>query len=86
MDEVTQQNAALVEEAAAAAESMQAQAGKLADAVSFFKVNVSAVRVAHMESARSAKVKALPARSAKPTAMLPKKRAAAGGEDEWETF
>ena len=29
MDEVTQQNAALVEEAAAAAESMQEQAGSL---------------------------------------------------------
>jgi methyl-accepting chemotaxis protein len=38
MDQVTQQNAALVEEAAAAAESMQNQAGSLADVVSVFKV------------------------------------------------
>ncbi|MYN04656.1 HAMP domain-containing protein [Pseudoduganella sp. DS3] len=38
MDQVTQQNAALVEEAAAAAESMQKQAGGLADVVSVFKV------------------------------------------------
>ncbi len=39
MDEVTQQNAALVEEAAAAAEAMQEQAGNLSEAVSVFKLN-----------------------------------------------
>ena len=38
MDETTQQNAALVEQAAAAAESLQDQAGKLAEAVSVFKL------------------------------------------------
>ncbi|MFC7517733.1 methyl-accepting chemotaxis protein [Herbaspirillum sp. GCM10030257] len=38
MDQVTQQNAALVEEAAAAADSMQNQATKLAEMVSFFKL------------------------------------------------
>jgi methyl-accepting chemotaxis protein len=38
MDQVTQQNAALVEEAAAAAESMQNQASSLAEVVSVFKV------------------------------------------------
>ncbi|MBJ7309574.1 methyl-accepting chemotaxis protein [Rugamonas sp. CCM 8940] len=38
MDEMTQQNAALVEQAAAAAESMQDQALLLADAVSIFKL------------------------------------------------
>jgi methyl-accepting chemotaxis protein len=43
MDGVTQQNAALVEEAAAAAEAMQEQAGKLAEAVSVFKLDRSAV-------------------------------------------
>ncbi|MQA23607.1 methyl-accepting chemotaxis protein [Rugamonas rivuli] len=42
MDGVTQQNAALVEEAAAAAESMQQQAAALAQAVSVFKVDGSA--------------------------------------------
>ncbi len=36
MDETTQQNAALVEEATAAARSMEQQAGELADAVSIF--------------------------------------------------
>ncbi|MES2165224.1 MAG: methyl-accepting chemotaxis protein [Pseudomonadota bacterium] len=38
MDHVTQQNAALVEQAAAAADAMQEQAAKLADAVSIFKL------------------------------------------------
>jgi len=38
MDEVTQQNAALVEEAAAAAESLEEQASHLAESVSIFKV------------------------------------------------
>jgi methyl-accepting chemotaxis protein len=38
MDEATQQNAALVEESAAAAGSLQDQAGKLAQAVDVFKV------------------------------------------------
>jgi methyl-accepting chemotaxis protein len=41
MDQVTQQNAALVEEAAAAAGSMQEQASSLARAVSVFKLDVS---------------------------------------------
>ncbi|WP_432240216.1 methyl-accepting chemotaxis protein [Herbaspirillum robiniae] len=38
MDEVTQQNAALVEEAAAAAQSLQDQAGRLQQVVSVFKI------------------------------------------------
>ncbi|HJV00531.1 MAG TPA: methyl-accepting chemotaxis protein [Burkholderiaceae bacterium] len=42
MDQVTQQNAALVEEAAAAARSMQAQVANLAHVVSVFKLDASA--------------------------------------------
>ena len=38
MDEVTQQNAALVEQAAAAAQSLQEQAVRLKEAVYVFKV------------------------------------------------
>jgi len=41
MDEMTQQNAALVEEAAAAAESMQEQAAALAQAVAVFKLGAA---------------------------------------------
>ncbi|QWF47575.1 HAMP domain-containing protein [Bordetella hinzii] len=43
MDEVTQQNAALVEEAAAAAGSLQEQARQLAEAVAVFKINAGEV-------------------------------------------
>jgi hypothetical protein len=39
MDQVTQQNAALVEEAAAAAASLSDQAHSLSDTVSLFKLN-----------------------------------------------
>ncbi len=47
MDQVTQQNAALVEEAAAAAESMQDQAGKLVEVVSVFRTGqVASTQVA----------------------------------------
>ena len=46
MDAVTQQNAALVEQAAAAAESMQQQAAALAQAVSVFKVE-DTLRLSH---------------------------------------
>jgi methyl-accepting chemotaxis protein len=42
MDQVTQQNAALVEEAAAAAQSMQEQADSLVAAVSVFKLEAHA--------------------------------------------
>jgi methyl-accepting chemotaxis protein len=38
MDQVTQQNASLVEEAAAASEAMQEQAAKLAQVVSVFRM------------------------------------------------
>ncbi len=41
MDEVTQQNAALVEQAAAAAQSLQDQAGKLAQVVGVFRLNMA---------------------------------------------
>jgi methyl-accepting chemotaxis protein len=41
MDDVTQQNAALVEQAAAAAASLQDQAGHLSQAVSVFKLENS---------------------------------------------
>jgi len=57
MDEVTQQNAALVEEAAAAAGSLQEQAQRLAEAVSVFKINageVIEVPARHLSSQRAA--------------------------------
>jgi methyl-accepting chemotaxis protein len=58
MDNVTQQNAALVEEAAAAAASMREQAASLAEAVSFFKIDGLAVQAV----AAPARAVAVPAR------------------------
>ncbi len=43
MDQATQQNAALVEEATAAAQSLQQQAAQLADAVAGFKLEAAAL-------------------------------------------
>ncbi|MFL9878148.1 methyl-accepting chemotaxis protein [Herbaspirillum rhizosphaerae] len=61
MDEITQQNAALVEQAAAAAESLQEQAGLLTQAVSVFKLSG-----AHHSDVRAVASGALP-KSPKPT-------------------
>ncbi|NYE59308.1 methyl-accepting chemotaxis protein [Duganella sp. 1224] len=62
MDEMTQQNAALVEEAAAAAESMQEQAGLLSQAVSIFKLSHDGgARRALAPAPRAAVVAAAPA-------------------------
>ncbi|MBV8634477.1 MAG: HAMP domain-containing protein, partial [Burkholderiaceae bacterium] len=88
MDEVTQQNAALVEQAAAAAQSMQDQAGNLSMVVSVFKVDGGSAQRALPEmraaaapavTARPA-VKSLPAKTASP-AVGP-----ATGNDDWEEF
>ena len=78
MDQVTQQNASLVEEAAAAAESLQGQAGKLAQLVSVFKIGNEA------PAARAA----APVRRAAPATRLaaPAPRKASVREEEWETF
>ena len=69
MDQVTQQNAALVEEAAAAAGSLQDQAGKLAEAVSVFRLASGAC-----SAAPALTVRTIPA-----PAVRPKKLTAAGG-------
>jgi hypothetical protein len=45
MDEVTQQNAALVEQAAAAAESLEEQAQNLAQAVAVFNTGTAAAQI-----------------------------------------
>ncbi|NYF35237.1 methyl-accepting chemotaxis protein [Stenotrophomonas sp. JAI102] len=51
MDETTQQNAALVEEATAAARAMEEQAGQLTDAVSIFKLDEQEVAPAPVVAA-----------------------------------
>jgi methyl-accepting chemotaxis protein len=47
LDQMTQQNAALVEESAAAAESLKDQASRLANAVGFFRVDASTSAAQH---------------------------------------
>jgi hypothetical protein len=56
MDEITQQNAALVEQAAAAAESLQEQASKLSELVGYFTL----VRSGQMAQSAGRDLKALP--------------------------
>jgi methyl-accepting chemotaxis protein len=91
MDEMTQQNAALVEEAAAAAESMQDQANNLAQAVSIFKL--AGDEFAKRAAAPQRKAKpAVPVRSTAVVAATPapgpkkKLAAAAPSGDDWEEF
>jgi methyl-accepting chemotaxis protein len=96
MDAMTQQNAALVEEAAAAAQSLQDQAGELSRVVSIFKLDAEteyALTAAKPAPTRTAvavvpKAPAKRAAAAKPSAApAPKKVvAAATGSDEWEEF
>ncbi|TCJ17148.1 PAS domain-containing protein [Parasulfuritortus cantonensis] len=80
MDEMTQQNAALVEEAAAAAESLQDQANGLAEAVAVFRVAATGKRAVAAKAAPAR----LAAPAAKPAARLPKP--AASDDGEWQEF
>lgn len=85
LDNVTQQNAALVEEAAAAADSLNQQAGRMVEVVSVFKIENAAVErppvrphgPAVIQTPRLAPRKPTPALarpvSARPTAVAPKK-------------
>jgi len=93
---VTQQNAALVEEAAAAAESLVEQASNLMDTVNRFKVRGGATQATRSAAPRVA-VASRPAASApvskpKPAAAhtnsyQPGKAAKTGTDDtEWEEF
>ena len=82
MDTVTQQNAALVEEAAAAAEAMQEQAALLAEAVRVFKLEGAPQA---MPAARRVRA-AAPGMAPRLTASRPQLRARAGAPAaaEWE--
>ncbi|SHM42548.1 methyl-accepting chemotaxis sensory transducer with TarH sensor [Duganella sacchari] len=86
MDTVTQQNAALVEEAAAASQAMQEQAVKLAEMVAVFQVaGSSAVARRQPAAVRSTAVATTqPLRRPAPKAAKPASKAAAA--DEWEEF
>ncbi|MBV8635561.1 MAG: hypothetical protein JO002_13795, partial [Burkholderiaceae bacterium] len=93
MDTVTQQNAALVEQAAAAADSLQEQAKVLAEIVSVFKLDASYLAQvrsqaqAPRKTAMAGPMKRPAAARLSPQAQ-PKRltTATAGGNDDWEEF
>lgn len=74
MDRVTQQNASLVEESAAAAAALEEQASRLTQAVAVFRI--------HQQQQRAREVAAVKT----PTAVSSPKAAVADGSDNWETF
>jgi len=82
MDAVTQQNAALVEEAAGAAGSLQEQAEQLAQMVAVFKVDAAAKAAGAQAPAPVQRV----APAAPRLAVKAKPVAKAVREEEWETF
>ncbi|QPF76744.1 HAMP domain-containing protein [Roseateles sp. DAIF2] len=93
LDRATQQNAALVEESAAASESLKQQAGRLLESVASFKLEeghgrAPAPQVAKAPTPRpAAKPAARPALNSKPpTAPLPRPTPAAAADGEWSSF
>ncbi len=93
MDDATQQNAALVEEAAAAAKSLQDQAANLAKIVSVFKLDEALVAptAAPLRPAPARAKPAVPPRRVAAPAPAAKKLEAkrpakAASADEWEEF
>ena len=84
MDQMTQQNAALVEQAAAAAQSLQEQARELTDAVSYFKFAGSAAQPA----VQARQIAVAPSQPGKVPAAKPLERlvAPAPREEAWESF
>ncbi|AKZ63228.1 membrane protein [Herbaspirillum hiltneri N3] len=101
MDQATQQNAALVEQAAAAAGSLEEQARRLKDAVAFFQAeSVAATAVAAAPVVRAAAPASAPRVAPKAPAAAPRKAAAGlpaapksapaksspADDGDWETF
>ena len=94
MDEVTQQNAALVEEAAAASQSLQEQAGNLAAVVSAFTLApgqafaapAAAPRAAHAPAARPPAARKTPLKLVATRSAAPARNPAADDGGDWEVF
>lgn len=75
MDRVTQQNASLVEESAAAAAALEEQASRLTQAVAVFHIQQEQQRARSVASVKSVS-----------TTVQPRKAAVAETGDNWETF
>jgi methyl-accepting chemotaxis protein len=85
MDEMTQQNAALVEEATAASQSMVDQAQNMAQLVSFFSMG-QAAGAAPLTSSSVSRVATVKAAVKKAKPIKVHKPAAPASSDEWEDF
>jgi methyl-accepting chemotaxis protein len=98
LDQVTQQNAALVEESAAAAESLKQQAARLVEAVGVFRLGQDHMRQAIAHAQATSRV-AVPTTHAAPVRQRPAAGtpvahsthsapapAAKAGEDDWQSF
>ena len=98
LDQVTQQNAALVEESAAAAESLRMQAGQLAETVAAFKLEGNAAATPpRTTTATKPGAKPKPAAATKPATKLAMVKprptpvsaapaAARAADDDWASF
>ena len=95
LDQVTQQNAALVEESAAAADSLKHQAASLAETVRFFKLTASDSATESVDhAARAQTVAPAPVRPAPkvpvvhkaPVKTLSRSSPALVGSESWESF
>jgi methyl-accepting chemotaxis protein len=90
MDETTQQNAALVEEATAAARSMEDQANQLTEAVAVFRTGAAQAVVAQPQQAKAAFTPATPAPARRLRAVAPAQRGNAAvrvdNDGDWQEF
>ncbi|ASK20946.1 MULTISPECIES: methyl-accepting chemotaxis protein [unclassified Halomonas] len=86
MDEVTQQNAALVQQASAAAMSLEEQANKLEEAVAVFALLTSQAGVQRQALPASSQVNVPAARPQADTAPSPRRIPEPSHHDEWEAF
>jgi methyl-accepting chemotaxis protein len=81
LDDVTQQNAALVEEASATTENMSSEASNLRDKVSQF--NIKSGEAFELAANQESKSSAQPKKITRPTKLIQPSRPE---EDEWESF
>jgi methyl-accepting chemotaxis protein len=91
MDQVTQQNAAMVEETNAASATLATEAGRLHDLISQFNLSGSSAKTSSVSALRqTAAAMASPTYTQRPAASQPRRGqgnvAVAAAKDNWEEF
>ncbi|HTJ90607.1 MAG TPA: hypothetical protein VL356_10570, partial [Acidocella sp.] len=87
MDQVTQQNAAMVEQATAASHGLEGEAAELARLVGQFRIGESASGpVLKRAAPKASPQKRVVTTSARKVAMLPRQAESAVGTDDWSEF